>query len=57
MMYGGKQTLEDYLAKNVFSGVHSTTLAPERADVAGFRAYRKRYEALLAVERKAIEAL
>lgn len=57
MMYGGKQTLEDYLAENVFSGVHSTTLAPERADVAGFRAYRKRYEALLAVERKAIEAL
>ena len=57
MMNGGGMPLEDYLNERVFRDVKSTTLAPERADVDGFRRYRARYEALLAVEKKAIEVL
>ena len=56
-MNGGGMPLEEYLAKRVFQGVKRSTLAPDSADVAGFRAYRKRYEALLDVERRAIEVL
>ena len=57
MMNGGGMPLEDYLNERVFRDVKSTTYAPERADVDGFRRYRARYEALLAVEKKAIEVL
>ena len=57
MMNGGGRTLEDYLSNEVFDGVQRSTLAPDPADVAGFRAYRARYGSLLEVERKAIEAL
>ena len=57
MMNGGGMALEDYLNERVFSGVRSSTLSPDPADVAGFRAYRARYEALLKVEQAAIKAL
>jgi sugar (pentulose or hexulose) kinase len=57
MMYSGGLTLEDYLSERVFAGVRSSTLAPDPADVEGFRRYRERFEALLAVERKAIETM
>ena len=54
---GAGLTLESYLNERVFSGVQRSTLAPDSADVAGFRSYRKRYEALLELERKAIETM
>ena len=57
MMNGGGMPLADYLNERVFRDVKSTTYAPERADVDGFRRYRARYEALLAVEKKAIAVL
>ena len=57
MLNGGGQPLEAYLSERVFRDVQSSTLAPDPADVEGFRRYRTRYEALLAVEKKAIEAL
>jgi len=49
--------LEEYLGKRVFAGVRSSTLAPDPADVEGFRRYRERFEAALAVEKHAIEVL
>lgn len=57
MLNGGGQPLEAYLSERVFRDVQSSTLAPDPADVEGFRRYRARYESLLAVEKKAIEAL
>lgn len=57
MMNDHGLSLEDYLNRQVFSGVSRSTLAPDPADVAGFRSYRARFENALAVERAAIAAL
>ena len=51
------ESLEAYLNARVFAGVAGSTVEPEAADVAGFNAYIKRYRALLAVERTAVEQL
>ena len=51
------ETLEDYLNTHVFAGAKGVTLAPEKADVEGFRDYITRYAAMLDVERKAVEVL
>ena len=51
------ETLEDYLNTHVFAGAKGVTLAPEEADVEGFRDYIARYAAMLDVERKAVEVL
>ena len=51
------ESLEEYLSARVFGGVSGTTLAPDRADAAGFNAYLARYKALLKVERAAVERL
>ena len=51
------ETLEDYLNTRVFAGAKGVTLAPEKADVEGFRDYIARYAAMLDVERKAVEVL
>ena len=51
------ESLEDYLGKHVFAGVAGSTIEPDPADVAGFNAYMKSYQALLAVERAAVETL
>lgn len=51
------ETLEDYLNTHVFAGAKGVTLAPEKADVEGFRDYIARYAAMLDVERKAVEVL
>ena len=51
------QTLEDYLKEQVFADAVSTTLAPDAADVEGFRAYMESYGKMLEVERKAVEVL
>ena len=57
MMNGDGMPLEDYLNRYVFADVSSSTVAPDPVDIAGFRAYRDRYAALLEVERKAIELM
>lgn len=49
------ETLEQYLSQRVFAGVTGTTLAPDPADVEGFDAYIRRFSAMLAVERAAVE--
>ena len=56
-MLSGGQALEDYLNERVFHDAKSSTLLPDPADVAGFRAYRARFAAGLEVEKKAIEVL
>ena len=51
------ESLEDYLNKHVFADVAGTTVRPDPVDAAGFNAYIKSYQALLTVERAAVEAL
>ena len=51
------ETLEDYLAKRVFSGMESTTLAPRQEDVDGFNAFAQSYSRLLRVEQLAADTL
>jgi len=54
---GPEESLEDFLSRRVFAGAKSTTLQPEAADVDGFNAYIKRFQAALEVERTALTAL
>ena len=50
------QSLEDYLAQQVFASAKSVTVQPDPAGVAGFERYMQRYEASLAAQ-KAAQAL
>ena len=50
------QSLEDYLADQVFANAKSVTVQPDPAGVEGFRRYIERYEACLPAE-KAAQAL
>ena len=47
------QPLEDYLAKKVFAGADSMTIAPDPRDVAGFAAFMERYQRGLVIEQAA----
>ena len=49
------ETLEEFLNKHVFCSAVRTTLAPEEADVEGFRTFLQTYRAGLAVEQAAIQ--
>ncbi|MBW8871012.1 MAG: ATPase, partial [Leifsonia sp.] len=49
--------LDAYLSERVFRDVEFETAEPDPRDVAGFAAYLSRYDAGLAVERAAVEAL
>lgn len=51
------ESLEDYLDAHVFADTEGVTLSPEQADVDGFNAYIRQYQALLDVERKAVEMI
>jgi sugar (pentulose or hexulose) kinase len=51
------EPLETYLAKKVFAGQKGTTIAPDRADVAGFTAFMERYKNGLVIERAAVDGL
>ena len=51
------ESLEDYLSARVFAGAKGTVVCPEPADVKGFNRYIERYQALLDVERAAVEKL
>ena len=50
------QTLEGYLARNVFADVAHTTLAPDPEDAAGFDRYLTQFRAALAAEKAAVDA-
>lgn len=49
------EVLADYLGGSVFAGSECSTVAPDAADVQGYQAFMKRYEASLDVERKAAQ--
>ncbi len=51
------ETLEAYLANQVFIGEDASTIAPDRGDVAGFAAFMKRYKKGLMIERAAVDVL
>ena len=55
--YGKGTTLDDYLAEKVFAGKTGETMAPDAADVAGFKAYIANYTAGLPVEKAAVECM
>jgi sugar (pentulose or hexulose) kinase len=57
MQDSGALALEDFLNARVFAAAERVTLAPDAADVEGFRRYRTRFAAALAVEKAAIEAV
>lgn len=50
MVHGGGISLPDYLDKNVFAGMESTTLYPTDEGTAGFEAYMNNYKAGLAAQ-------
>ena len=49
------EPLEDFLSKKVFAEAKSVTLAPDAADVEGFKAYIDKYRSGLKVELAAVE--
>lgn len=49
--------LADYLATRVFADADTAAVVPDPADTAGFAAYLTQYEAGLAIERRAADAL
>ena len=51
------ETLEAYLARQVFAGQNGTTIAPDPADIAGFTAFMERYKKGLVIERAAEDGL
>ena len=50
------QTLEEYLARNVFADVERTALAPDPEDEIGFDRYLAQYRAALVAEQAAVQA-
>ena len=54
---GQGESLDAFLENRVFSGSAVTSAAPDERDVTGFAAYLARYQAMLAVEGKAIEVI
>ncbi len=57
MLWKEQESLGDYLEERVFVDAQSTTLQPEEKDVAGFRAFMKRYVQGLPVEQAAVKSL
>ena len=51
------ERLEDFLSRRVFAGASGTTVPPSPALAEGFNTYIQRYQALLEVERAAVEHL
>ena len=51
------RALPDYLSTRVFTDTDAAAVAPDPADTAGFAAYLTQYEAGLAIERRAVDAL
>ena len=51
------QTLEEYLAEEVFTGAGKTVVRPEREAVLGFEKFMERYREGLAIEQAAVSHL
>ena len=51
------ESLEAYLARNVFAGKAGTSVSPDPKDVEGFEIFMQRYTKGLAIERAAVEHL
>lgn len=51
------ETLDYFLAEQVFHGETGSQIQPDAEDVAGFETFMKRYQAGLAVERAAVDCL
>jgi len=56
-MREGKETLEKFLAENVFAGKTGALIEPDPKDVKSFRKFMERYTAGLKIERAAVENL
>ncbi|WP_138496499.1 xylulokinase [Paenibacillus pinistramenti] len=52
-----EESLEDFLEQKVFKNAEGQEMAPDEADVQGFEAFIKRYQAGLAIEQAAVEHL
>jgi sugar (pentulose or hexulose) kinase len=52
-----EEGLDDFLEQKVFKDVEGQEIAPDAADVRGFEAFIKRYQAGLAIEQAAVEHL
>ena len=52
-----EESLEDFLEQKVFKDVEGQEIAPDAADVKGFQAFIKRYQAGLAIEQAAVDHL
>ena len=53
----GGERLEDFLTNRVFAGAAGSTIQPDPVLAEGFNTYIRRYQALLQVERAAVDAL
>jgi sugar (pentulose or hexulose) kinase len=51
------EPLDAYLSNKVFAGQKGTTIAPDPADVDGFKAFMERYKKGLGIERAAVDGL
>ena len=51
------QTLEEFLAQQVFVGQEGSTMEPDASDVAGYNEFMKGYTASLAIERAAVDTM
>ncbi len=54
---GDNQSLGDFLERKVFAGKQGSSVAPDPADVSGFKEFMKRYIQGLAIEKAAVEHL
>jgi sugar (pentulose or hexulose) kinase len=52
-----EESLDNFLEQKVFKDVEGQEIAPDRADVKGFQAFIKRYQAGLAIEQAAVDHL
>lgn len=52
-----EESLEDFLAQQVFCDARGEEIAPDAADAAGFRTFIERYRAGLAIEQAAVDHL
>lgn len=57
MLNKGEETLDAYLADNVFAGQEGSRIEPKPEDVEGFEVFAKRYLSGLSIERAAVDSL
>ena len=57
LLHAKETTLEEYLENVVFGGVEGSTMEPDAADVAGYKAYLKAYCDALDLEHTAVKCV